>query len=80
MILFLPFFWGGGGYCSLVGLQCVFQGKVIQLCVYLYMHTYIPFQIFLHYRLLQDTEYSFLYYTVGPCLSVLYIVVCIIIV
>ena len=31
-----------------------------------------------HYGLLQDTEYSPLCYTVGPCcLSVLYIVVCI---
>ena len=31
---------------------------------------YIPF----HYGLLQDTEQSSLYYTVGSCLSILYIV------
>ena len=38
------------------------------------IHTYICF----HYDLLQDIEYSSLYYTVGPCsLSVLYIAVCI---
>ena len=33
--------------------------------------TYIPF----HYGLLQDIEQSSLYYTVGSCLSILYIVV-----
>ena len=31
-------------------------------------------QIKFHYRLLQDTEYSSLCYTVGPCLSILYVV------
>ena len=37
---------------------------------------HIPFQILFPYRLLQNTEYSFLCYTVGPCwLSSLYIVV-----
>ena len=41
-------------------------------------YTYILFQIFFHYRLLQDIKYSSLCYTVGPCcLSVLYIIVCI---
>ena len=40
--------------------------------------TYILIQILFHYRLLQDTEYSSLCYTVGPCcLCILYIVVCI---
>lgn len=35
-------------------------------------------QVLFHYRLLQDTEYSSLFYTVGPCcISVLYILVCI---
>ena len=34
----------------------------------------ILFQILFPYRLLQNTEYSSLYYTVGPCrLSILYI-------
>ena len=32
------------------------------------------FQIIFHYRLLQDIEYSFLCYVVGPCcLPILYI-------
>ena len=32
------------------------------------------FQILFHYKLLQDTEYSFLCYTGGPCsLSIIYI-------
>ena len=36
------------------------------------------FYILLHYRLLQDIEYSSLCYIVGPCwLPILYIVVCI---
>ena len=44
----------------------------------LYSNIYILFHILLHYRLLQDIEYSSLCYTVGPCcLPVLYIVVCI---
>ena len=39
---------------------------------------YIPFHILSHYGLLlQDTEYSSLCYTVEPCLSILYIIVCI---
>ena len=41
-------------------------------------HTHILLQILFHYRLLQDTEYSFLCYTVGPCwLSIFCIVMCI---
>ena len=45
---------------------------------YIYIHTYILFQILFPYRLLQDIEYSSLCYTVGPYwLSILYIVVCI---
>ena len=41
----------------------------------LYIYMYIPFfQIIFHYRLLQDSEYSSLCYTVGPCCSsILYI-------
>ena len=42
----------------------------------LHIYTWILFQILLHYRLLQDTEYSSLCYTIGPfCLSILYIIV-----
>ena len=43
------------------------------------IHIRIPslFQILFYYRLLQDTEYSSLCYTVGPCcLSILDILVC----
>ena len=51
------------------------------VCVYIYIYEsyiYILFQILFHYRLLQDVEYSSLYYRVGPyCLSILYIVACI---
>ena len=39
------------------------------------IYIYIPFPIF-HYDLSQDIEYSSLCYTVGPCLSILYIIVC----
>jgi len=46
--------------------------KVIRF-VYTHTHIYILFQILFHYRLLQDTEYSSLCYTVGPyCLSILF--------
>ena len=52
--------------------------KVIQLYIYIYIYIHILFHILFHYGLLQDTEYSSLCYTVGPCcLSILYIVVCI---
>ena len=47
-----------------------------QQCDSLYIYIYILFQILFHYRLLQDSEYSSLCYTVGPCcLSILYTVV-----
>ena len=42
-----------------------------------FSYTYVVFQILFSYRLLQDVEYSSLCYTLGPCLSVLCIVVCI---
>ena len=45
-----------------------------------FSYTYIDilFHILFHHGLLQDIEYSSLFYTVGPCrLSILYIVVCI---
>ena len=48
------------------------SSKVIQLYIHIFFH------VLFHYRLLQDIEYSPLFYTVGPhCLSILYIVVCI---
>ena len=40
-----------------------------------YTCIYTPFQVLFRYRLVQDTEYSSLCYTVSPCwLSILYIV------
>ena len=46
--------------------------------IFIYIHIYVLFQIFFHYRLLQDIEYSSLCYTVNLfCLSILYIVACI---
>ena len=42
------------------------------------MYIYVLFYILFHYGLSQDTEYSSLCYTVGPCgLSILYVIVCI---
>ena len=38
--------------------------KVIKL--YINIHIYFLFQILFHYKLLQDTEYSSLCYTIGP--------------
>ena len=44
--------------------------------IYIYIYMYILFQILFYYMLLQNIEYSPLGSTVGFCLSVLYIVVC----
>ena len=41
------------------------------------IYIYILFQVLFHYGLLQEIEQSSLCYTVGPCLSTLYTVVCI---
>ena len=45
----------------------------IQFCMYS-LNISILFQIVFHYRLIQDTEYSSLFYTVGLCYY-LYVVV-----
>ena len=52
--------------------------KVIQFHIYIYVHThiYIHTYVFFYIRLLYDFEYSSLCYAVGPCLSILYTVVC----
>ena len=39
----------------------------IFMCVYIYTHTYILFQILLHYRFFQGAEYTSLCCTAGPC-------------
>lgn len=50
----------------------VSTGQQNDLVIYLYSFINI-----FHYGLLHDTEYCSLFYTIGPCLSVLYIIVCI---
>ena len=50
----------------------------LSLSIYIYIHTHMYFQILFHYGLSQDTEYSSLCFTVGPCcLSLIYKVLCI---
>ena len=62
-------------YWSIVDLQyCVSFRHTAKW----FSYTYIFFQIIFHHRLLQDTQYSLLCFTVNPCyLPILYIVVCI---
>ena len=55
-------------YWTIVDLQCF---------VSFWCMAAILFQIFSHYRLSKDNEYSSLCYTVGPCLSILNKVICI---
>ena len=45
------------------------------MILYIYIHTYT--YILFHYGLLQDIEYSSMCCTVGPCLLILYIELCI---
>ena len=45
--------------------------------IYSVIHIQYSFWLLFYYSLLQDIEYSSLSYTVGSCLSILYIVVCI---
>ena len=56
----------------------VLVSGVQQIDSVIHIHVSILLQILFHHRLLQDIEYSPLYYTVGPCcFSILYIVMCI---
>ena len=64
-------------YCSVVDLHCCaslkFTAKRFN-CTH--THTYSFVNILFHYRLLQNIEYIFISYKVGPCwLYILYIVV-----
>ena len=46
----------------------------IYIYIYIYIcYIYIIFRILSHYGLWQDTEYSFLCYTVGPCCQIFYL-------
>ena len=79
--LFLFFYW------NIVDLQCCvgfrytakwFSFIYIYIYIYIFRYIYILFQILFPYRLLQNIEYSYLCYTVGPCwLSISCIVLCI---
>ena len=42
---------------------------VQQSAIYIYIRIYMQFHILFSYGLSQDTEYSSLCYTVGPCCS-----------
>ena len=45
--------------------------------IHIYIYTHIIIHALFHDGLSQDTEYSSLCYTVGPCLRSLYVMVCI---
>ena len=55
-------------YSKVIHILCVCVCVYMCVCIYIYIYTL--FQILFHYRLLQDTEYSSLCYTVSPCLSI----------
>ena len=62
-------------YC--VNFCCVANDSVLFICIYI-MYTYTLLKIIFTYKLLQNTEYISLCYTVGPYwLPILYIAVCI---
>ena len=74
-----------GLYFSFMEEQLIYKGVLVfgiqhsDLVIYAYMYVCVCIlsQILFHYSLLQDIEYSFLCYTVGPCLCILNIAVCI---
>ena len=60
--------WATNTFTFIVDLQCfrciAEWFSYISVSTYTYMYS---FQILFHYRLLQDVDYSFLCYIVGPC-------------
>ena len=63
IFIFNHFYWGIVYLQSCVSFKCIRKWfSHIYMCVCIY----ILFQILFYYRLLQDTEYSSLCYTVGP--------------
>ena len=73
IVVYYPYFC----YWSIVHLQgCVsFWGTANDAVIHTCLCT--PFHILLHHNLLQDTEYSSTYYTLGPCFPIWYIITCI---
>ena len=70
-LFFLKFYWSTVDLQCCVNFCCTAKGPS-------YTYIYILFHSLFHYGLSQDTEYSSLCYTVGPCCSsILYIIVCI---
>ena len=59
------------------GLISAVQQNGLVMYTHTHIYIYILFYILFHYGLLQDIEYNSLCSTVGPCLSILCIVVCI---
>ena len=59
----------------IVDLQCLLVSAVQKSDCYIY--TYILFYILFHYVISQGIECSFLCYTVGSCLCIVYTIVCI---
>ena len=73
-------------YLSLVDLHCCvnfcsiakwFSYIYTCVCVCVCVCRHILFYVLLHYSLSQDPEYGSLYRAVGPCSSLLYMIVCI---
>ena len=63
-------------YCSIVDLPCCVNFCCITKW-FSYIFIYILSQIRFYYDLSQDINYGSLCYIVGPCLSILYTIVCI---
>ena len=66
------FFWSKKGFIffliyTLLKYSWLTMFQVHSKLIQLYICTYIIFQIIFHYRLLQDTDYSSLDYTVNLC-------------
>ena len=71
MSLFKNLFYG-----SIVDFSIVLLSAIQQRDSFIHIF-HIVFHIPFHYGLSQDTEYSSPCYTVGACVSILYIMVCI---
>ena len=48
-------------------MLCSFQVYSTVILLRIHRHTYLLSQLLFHYRLLQNSQYNSLFYTVGPC-------------